>query len=328
MDLTIRHQGGPMAIYLTPRTLRWVAEHHGVITTQVLREHGVGPDATTRLVQSGLLRRVARGVFVAATSPATVEQRCVVLSASHRGGFVTGPTAGCLAGLRRMPRMSALHYSVPHGIHLPDDPGVRFRQTTVIWATDRRTRDDGIVVASWPRLAFDLAADLRQLDHVSVVQQLLHDKRVTVDDLMGIDRRLGHPARPGSGRFRQTMASLTGSAPNESHPEVVLADALRRRGVPIEHQTRVMRPSSGRAARIDLAVPDVRWGIELDIHPEHRTVEGAGSDARRRRDMHGATWQVEPVTELDMLDVERLADELVELYRGRRVELTRRPSVS
>ena len=41
-----------------------------------------------------------------------------------------------------------------------------------------------------------------------------------------MDERLGHPARAGSGRFRRTVISL-GGTPNESHPEVVLADLLR-----------------------------------------------------------------------------------------------------
>ena len=149
------------------------------------------------------------------------------------------------------------------------------------------------------RLAFDLAADLAQLDHASVVQQLLHEKRVTTDELIAIDRRLGHPTRPGSGVFRRTLTSID-SSPNESHPEVVLAEALRRRDIPIEHQTQVVRASNGRTARIDLAVPSIRWGIELDIHPEHRTFDGHARDARRRRDLALVAWQIETVTELDM----------------------------
>jgi hypothetical protein len=297
---------------------RWLAEHHGVIAAARLSEHGVSRATRQRLVDSGTLRRVAKGVYVITTAPVTLEQRCAILSAAHPGGFVTGPTAGMLAGLRRMPRSSPLHFSTHHGVHIVQDTGIHFRQTTVIWAVDRQTRPDGTVVASWPRLAFDLAADLNQLDHISVVQQLLHEHRVTTDELAAIDRRLGHPTRPGSGVFRRTLSSL-GSAPNESHPEVVLADALRRRDVPVEHQAQVVRASSGRIARIDLAVPAIRWGIELDIHPEHRTFDGHARDARRRRELHGVAWQIETVTELDMADVEALADELVGLYHARRV---------
>jgi hypothetical protein len=311
---------------LPAASLDWLAAHHGVITTGALRRHGVGRSTLTRLLERAVLAHAAKGVFVIASSRNTLERRCAIQCATHPNGFITGPTAGALAGLRRMPTTSALHVSVLHGRHLPRTPGVTWRQTTVIWACDREERD-GIMVASWPRLAFDLAADLRQLDHLSVVNQLLHERKVSADELVRIDQRLGHPARPGSGRFRRTLTSIGGSAPNESHPEVVLADALRRRRVPVEHQTKVIRSSNGRTFRIDLAVPAVRWGIELDIHPEHRSVEGHAADTERRRELHRMAWQLETVSEHDMADPERLADDLAGLYRLR-VATQTHPSVS
>ena len=313
---------------LTPAAQRWLADHHGVITSTSLRGASVGRSTVTRLLESGTLRRAAKGVYVSTSAPRTVEQRCAVLCAAHPAGFVTGPTAGILAGLRRLPRTSPLHFAVRHGTHLPKDAGVHFRQTTVIWSIDRHRRPDGIVTASWARLAFDLAADLRPLDHLSVVSQLLHERKATPDELAAIGRRLAHPARPGSVTFLRTLASLDGSAPSESHPEVVLAQALRRRGVPIEAQVRVIRSSTGLPARIDLAVPALQWGVELDIHPEHRTVEGQATDALRRRDMHLMGWQIETVTELDMEDPEALADALVALYRRRRRHVADHPSAS
>ncbi len=255
--------------------------------------------------------------MVIQSTPSSLQQRCVALCAAHRGGFVTGPTAGSLLGLRRMPASAAIHFSIRHGAKVMPSAGVRFRQTTVLRSADRRAQGDGLVLASWARLAFDLAADLRPLDHLSVLHQLLRDGRVDVDELSAIARRLAHPARRGSGLFLRNLTQLGGS-PLESHPEVVLADALRRRGIPIEHQVRLARLPDGRTARIDLAVPALRWGIELDIHPEHLTVDGDARDAIRNRQAHMIGWQIEPVTELDMRDVERLADELATLYHLRR----------
>ena len=68
---------------------------------------------------------------------------------------------------------------------------------------------------------------------------------------------------------------------------------------------------------LDLGVRAVRWGVELDIHPEHRSVDGHHRGARRLRSLHDSAWQIEPVTELDMVSVERLADELAALYHDR-----------
>jgi hypothetical protein len=216
-----------------------------------------------------------------------------------------------------MPRSSPLNFTVRHGVHLCEQPGVRFRQTTVLLTKHSRARRDGINVATPGRLAFDLAADLPPLDHLSVVHQLLDERRVTVEQLLAIDAELGHPARAGSAQFRLALQRIAGAAPAQSHPEVVLAEALLQRAVPVERQSRVVPGVGGRLVRIDLAVPAVRWGVELDIHPEHRTVDGHAGDARRYRSLHLIDWQIEPVSEHDMHDVACVADELTSLYRAR-----------
>jgi very-short-patch-repair endonuclease len=264
---------------------------------------------------------VHKGVVVVTSTPPTLQQRCVALCAAHPGGFVTGPTGGALLHLRRMPASAAVHFSVRHGAKVPEAPGLLLRQTTKLSHVDRHVRADGLVVASWARLAFDLAADLRPLDHLSVLHQLLNDGRVTADELIQAGRRLVHPARRGSSTFLRSLTQL-GAAAFESHHEVVLADALRRRNVPVEAQTRLERLPDGRTVRIDLAVPAVKWGVELDVHPEHHTMDGAARDARRLRQVHMVGWQVERVTELDLQDVEHLADELATLYHLRRRAVT------
>jgi hypothetical protein len=306
---------------LSRASLDWLATHHGVITTAILRRHGAGRSTIERLATRGVLIRISPGVFTDRSHPPSLEQRCAVLCAIHTGAFVTGPTAGVLAGLRRMPASSSIHVSVRHGIHIVETPGVQWRQTTALPDVDRVRRPDGITVAAWPRLAFDLAADLSALDHLSVCHQLLDRRRVTADELVAIEHRLGHPARAGSGVFRRTLHALQGHAAHGSHPEVVLAEALRRQGVPVVHQARVIRSGGGRVFHVDLAVPEVRWGVELDIHPEHRSLEGHAADAARRREMHRLAWQVETVSEHDMDDPARVARDLAGLYQLRRRQL-------
>jgi hypothetical protein len=199
-------------------------------------------------------------------------------------------------------------------MHLHRVDGVRFRQTTKLRPADRRVRPDGIVVAWWPRLTFDLAADLAPLDHRSVVHQLLDRRLVAPDELVAVGKYLCHPARRGTATFRFSLLEL-GHEPQDSHPEVVLLDALLRRRVPVEPQVPVDR--GGVVFHLDLGVPAVRWGVELDIHPEHRSVDGHHRDARRVRSLHVSSWQIEPVPELDMGSVEHLADELAALFRDR-----------
>lgn len=304
-----------MSTNLTPAAARWLAAHHGVITRPELSDIGLGRRAVDRLCAVGVLHRFARGVYVLTTAPQTLEHRCRLLCALHPGGFVTGSTAAMLEGLRRQPLASALNFCVLHGVHLHHVDGVRFRQTTKLRPSDRRIRPDGIVVASWPRLAFDLGADLPPLDHRSVVHQLLDRRLVTPDDLVAIGRYLCHPARRGTTTFRYSLLEL-GNDPQDSHPEVLLLDALLRRDVPVEPQVPVDR-GDGITLHLDLGVPAARWGVEIDIHPEHRSVDGHHRGVGRVRSLHVASWQIEPVSELDMGALDRLADELAGLYRAR-----------
>jgi hypothetical protein len=311
---------------LTPGAVAWLAGHHGVITTPALRANGVGRSTTERLVRAEVLRCPHKGVYVLAATTTTLLQRCVVVCAAHPAGFITSVTAGTIIGARRMPFVSGIRFAVRHGVNLPSELGVVLRQTTALSPRHIHHRDDGIAIASPARFCFDVTRDLPSLDHLSVLHQMVDQGRVTIDELVAIGDELCHPARRGSTRFRESLARLGSGAAAQSHGEVQLAEALRERGVPVECQSKVDRGNRGKGARIDLAVPEVRWGVELDVHPEHRSLEGHGGDAQRYRDLHLVDWQIEPVSEADLADVNSLADELAGLYQARRRQVSARPS--
>lgn len=198
------------SLQFSPAVARWLAQHHGVGTASELHALGLGRTALERLCRLGVLLRVTRGVYVLAThaSSPTLEHRCRLLCALHPSGFITGPTMGMLENVRRMPAAALLHFSVCHGNRLDKLDGVKYRQTTKLRADDRRVRDDGIVVGSWPRFAFDIAADLSPLDHRSVIHQLLDKRRVTPEELAGVGERLCHPARRGTTTWRLSMVEI------------------------------------------------------------------------------------------------------------------------
>lgn len=302
---------------LTPAALAAFAEHHGLATAAMLQRAGVGRTKRRRLLEAELLEHVLRSVYRLAGAPDTLESRCVALCLAHPQGFITGPTGGRLIGLRRMGNDPAVHFSVPHGSNIGPIDGVVLRQTTIIDRSHVQVRSDGIRMASAPRLAFDLAGDLSELDHASVVEQILHEKRCTVATLGAIGRRLVHPGRRGSNLFVHTLAQRIHGGPLESHPEVVLARQLRDRGIPVVAQLTGLVLADGSRIRLDLAVPEVRWGIEIDGHGSHFALEGGTSDRRRDRQCHRIGWQIERVTPLDLADLSTLVDELVELYEAR-----------
>lgn len=310
-------------------------DHSGAISIPLLDQCGVSRRLRQELIARRILIPMHRGVYRIASQPLTLETRCAALSLFLPNGFVTGPTGGKHFELRRMPitmtqppkrskeqPIEIIHYAVPHGIRMTI-PGVQIRQTTIIEPTDRFERSDGILLASPWRLAFDLAADLSPLDHASVVEQILAKNLCTMVTLGETSRRLAHPARPGSKAFAATLASRVPGGPLESHPEVRVAKALQGLGVPIVAQVTWLDLPDGTKARLDISVPDVRWGLEVDVHPDHFLQFGT-ADRRRDRQCNQIGWQVNRITAVEMLDFDALMTDLVKTYRARAAEIAGR----
>lgn len=296
--------------------LHFFRTHHGMATGSALAATGLSRRQRNVAVEDGLLEPMYERVFHIAVSPITLEARCAALSMAYPRGFVTGPAGGRLMSLRRLPAAPAVYFCVPHGLHIGPFEGVVIRQSTKILQGHVVVRGDGIRIASGARLAFDLAADLNALDHRSVVEQLLNEGKCSMATLGAVGRALAHPARAGSQRFIATLVSRSGRAA-DSHPEVVIAEGLRARGVPVIAQVEPLLLPGGRRVTLDLAVPSVRWGVEIDVHPDHLLLDGTTRDKRRDRQCHRVGWQVERVTELDLVDPNAICDELAELYHVR-----------
>jgi very-short-patch-repair endonuclease len=296
-----------------------LSRHHGVSTLRMLRRAGLSRNRLQRLVGDGLLIRASETVYRLAGTPRTLEQRCVELCFAHPRSYITGPTAGVLIGLRRVGKPTEIHLGAPHGSNVGPIPGVRLRQTTKLPSWHLVRRSDGIVLASHSRLAFDLSVDLPPLDHVSVVEQLLGDPGCTPATLRRIAHELVHPARPGSAQFVAMIEQRLDGGPGESHGEVLIARGLRLRGIPVVAQYPVVLPG-GRRVRFDLAVPSVKWAVEVDGFPDHFSIIGGSSDRRRDRWSHAAGWQVERVVPIDLVDLDGTCDDLAELYRHRCAE--------
>lgn len=301
---------------LTPKAFAVLRRQHGHASVRQLAEAGVGPNARRRLIEGQELVAVHRSVLRISSAPLTFESRCVALCLAHPSAFITGPSGGRLAGLRRMPAAEPIHLCVLHGTHLCDC-GALVRQSRKVSPLDFVRLASGIVVASGPRLAFDLARDLAPIDLASVVEQMIQRKMCTMASLGATARRLCHPTRPGSKQFARALIGRGDRPASESHPEVVLAAALRSRGVPVQPQFRDLDLPDGSRVRLDLAVPASRWGIEIDVHPDHLLLDGTTKDKRRDRQCHRIGWQIERVTEIDLLDLDGLVEELVALYAAR-----------
>ena len=94
-------------IDLTPRAYAILRRQHGHVSVGQLTAAGVTRNARQRLVDGQALVEVHRGVLRVSSAPVTFEGHCVALCLAHPAGFISGPSAGRLMDVRRMPATTA-----------------------------------------------------------------------------------------------------------------------------------------------------------------------------------------------------------------------------
>lgn len=283
-------------VHLTPQAHAVFARQHGVASSEQLTAAGLSDRQIRHLRQTGGLELVLRGAYRTPSAPVTELGRCAAVCLARHDVAVAGPTAGRLWGFRRLPRDHRIHVLAPRA----SNPAIA--KWVVPYRTDARhhddivERNDGIRVTSRARTAFDLARWLAADDLLSVIEQAADDGGLSDDDFLAVAVDWLSPQRPWARRFVRMLDRRLPGGAAESHPEVRVADVLRRttvRGLVRQHRVRL--PGYGEA-RFDLAVPELRWAIEIDLHPRHRETVGAASDAARDRAASAAGWLTTRIT--------------------------------
>lgn len=283
---------------LNPGAHALLARQHGVASTQQLLDSGISRSQLQRLQHHGGLELVLRGAYRTPSAPITELSQCAAVCAARQDVAIAGPTAGRLWGFRRLPPDRRIHVIAPRA----SNPAIA--RWVVPYRTDARhdadilQRDDGIRVTSRTRTAFDLARWLGPDDLLSVIEQAAHDGRLGDDDFLDVAADWLSPRRPWAREFLQALDRRLPGGPAESHPEVRVAEALARAGVRgLVRQHCIQLPGHG-DVRFDLAVPELRWAIEVDLHPRHRETMGIASDTRRDRAASAIGWSTSRITEV------------------------------
>jgi very-short-patch-repair endonuclease len=303
-------------------SLDYLRAHHGVASGRALRRLGLSANDVRGLVDAGNLVPVLRGVYRMPAVDFDEPARCVAVCAAHPEAVISGPTAGRLWGLRRIPHDRRVHVLAPPASHPSIEPWVVPYRTRAFHPHDVVTRPDGIRVTGRPRTALDLTRFVTPTDLLSIIEQVMLEGDLDDAHLRATALDWFTPRRPFVRRFLETLDGRLRGGPAESHGEAVLGDALRLLGVRgLERQFRIDLPGYG-PARFDLAVPDVRLAIEVDLHPTHHETNGRLRDEARDRAAEAIDWTVRRVVERHFGDNLRatcreLAQEIHRLQRQR-----------
>ncbi len=309
--------------HLTPSAHRLFEAQHGVASLQQLQSTGHNQSQLKRLEAAGAIVRVINTAYRSPSVPLDELTRCAAVCLAHPTMVVAGPTAGRLWGFRRLPPDRRVHVLAPPASHPVAAKWLVPYRTHAFHDDDVIQRPDGIRVTSRARTVLDLARWLSPEDLLSVIEQAIHDGRISDQEMHAVAVDWISSQRPWVRTYLNQLGRRLGGGAAESHPEVRVAHALRRAGVHGLVQQHPIDLKGYGPARFDLAVPDLRWAIEVDVHPVHEETSGRLSDRRRDNAATAEGWAVTRVNrssyELEFdATIARLADE----HRSRR----RRPS--
>jgi hypothetical protein len=303
--------------HLTSGAHQFFARQHGLASVSQLRSSGLSPRAIERLEQVGAIELVLRGAYRTASVELDDIARCSAVCLARPNTVVAGPTAGRLWDFRRLPHDRRVHVIAPPASNPAVARWVVPYRTAAIQPDDIIERPDGIRVTTRERTAFDLARHLDADSLLSVIEQAMHDGRLDESAMRAVAVDWISPQRPWVWSYlRQLDRRLSGGAA-ESHPEVIVATALGAAGVHgLVRQYELRIPDYG-PARFDLAIPRLRWAIEIDVFPTHDETIGRARDRRRDAAAGGAGWTTH---RLDRRTYETRLDQWVvataEIYRS------------
>lgn len=278
-------------MHLTPDTHQLFAGQHGVASVEQLTTTGLTRRQLRQLVAAGAVEPVLRGAYRTPSTPFDELARCAAVSAARPDVAVAGPTAGRLWGFRRLPRDHRVHVIAPPASNPSIAPWVVPYRTAAIHPHDIAERLDGIRITTRARTAFDLARWLGPDDLLSVIEQAIRDGRLDESEMWAVATDWISPRRRWASCFMLQLTRRLSGGAAESHPEVRVAAALVGAGVRgLVRQHPIDLPGYGRA-RFDLAIPRVRWAIEVDVHPTHGETVGSAADSRRDEAARAVGWE-------------------------------------
>lgn len=283
--------------HLTPQAHAVFARQHGVASVRQLQECGLSQRQIRHLQQSGAVELLLRGAYRVPSTPLDELSRCAAVCLARPDVAIAGPTAGRLWGFRRLPPDRRIHVIAARASNPAIARWIVPYRTEAVHEHDIVDRGDGIRITSRARTALDLARWLGPDDLLSVIEQAAHDGKASDAELLAVAADWLSPQRPWARFFLQALDRRLPGGAAESHPEVRVADALRAAGLrDLVRQHRIRLPGYGEA-RFDLAVPELCWAIEVDLHPSHRDTAGITSDARRDLAAQAVGWTTTRITE-------------------------------
>lgn len=264
-----------------PEVLALFHRQRGVASFDQLRELGVSQPSIWRARKGGSIEVVVPGVYVLAGVELAFTTKCMVaLLYLGPDSYLCRKTAAAIHGCRGMAR-DTVHVTIPMTAKIGPVP----RWMKVHWTSwrldgDVVIRPDGIRLSSPRRTLFDLAAKLNQFAFERIAEDLWHLKLLDPAEASDYLERVRRSGRAGVARFEEWVErTRRRNRPAQSGLELDVIKAILDIGLPEPVRQHPLVLTSGEVIRIDVAWPDIQFGLE----PGHSWWHGG--DLRSRADI-------------------------------------------
>jgi hypothetical protein len=257
-----------------------------------LGDMGLTPWRLRTLMGTGAVRRVARGVFVDASVPDSIEVRAAAVDRVVGPGHVAvDRTAAWLHGIdvltwEETELLPPVETCVLPGRHPTgrEDVDGRVRD---LRADDVMTL--GPVTVTTPlRTALDLGCCLRRREAMAALNEFARRHGVGAESLV---RELPRYAgRRGVVQLRELVPLVTGEI--ESPRESWIWEAIHASGLPLPTPQLWIDVDGEPTYRLDFAYPTLRVAVEYDGQELHSTPEQVAHDEERRTWLRAGGWTV------------------------------------
>lgn len=272
------------------------ARRGGLLTRADLLAAGVHPDRLRGWVRRGRLKTLYRGVYTwpgLALTPELIA-RAATLAVDLPAAAASHGTAADVHGIGVLVLAGRAHVTVPESVHRQSRPGLVVHRCRL---ADAEVVDlDGLRVTGALRTVHDLLVGPSPLAGVWAGEAALQRQLVTEDALDHLTAQSG--GRPYADRLRQRRALV--DARSESPLETAIRLVLHDTGLPMPESQHEVRTRDGHLlARIDLAWPANRLGLEADGKEPHGQLRPVYTDRWRTNALVG--WQLVRFTWYDVL---------------------------
>jgi very-short-patch-repair endonuclease len=282
------------------------AAQHGVVTRAQLLAHGIASHAIDRMIRSGRLLVLSRGVYQVGPLP---QPRTAVMSAVLRCGVecrVSHSSAGALQGL-----LSAMNEKVE--VTMPRRRRRRIEGVQVHRVRDLRPDEvtvvGGIPVTTPARTLLDIAETMSARDVEQALAKAFRMRLVTHDDMRAMVER--HPHHRGAPLLRELLDMEGGPAFTRSEAEEKLLELIRTAKLPMPELNAMVV-----GHEVDFVWRSTRLVAEVDGYAFHNSRRSFAMDRRRDAELAAAGYRVLRFTWSDLTDgrlatVVRLAQAMI-----------------